>query len=260
MEINNEVYDKKGHLWWDDDEEGNFTSLRFMINPVRFDYFKAILNDRYPSHNHDITILDVGCGGGFLSEEFAKFGLRVTGIDPSKESIATARRHAEQEHLNIEYHVGFGESLPFEANTFDIVCGCDMLEHVNDVNQVIGEISRVLKPQGMFFYETINRTMVSKLLHIKVLQEWSLTAFCDPHVHVWNMFIKPKELKGFMAAHNLFNQETKGLAPASAPNFVMDFLKLRKGQISWRKLGKRANFRVTNNTLGSYIGYAVKRH
>ena len=76
MKINNEVYDKKGHLWWDDDEGGNFTSLRFLVNPVRFNYFKTVLNDSYPSYSHNITILDVGCGGGFLAEMFAELGFR----------------------------------------------------------------------------------------------------------------------------------------------------------------------------------------
>ena len=192
MKVNNEIYEEKGHLWWDDDEGGTFTSLRFMVNPARFNYFKKILEDKNKIHNDNITLLDVGCGGGFLSEEFAKIGLKVTGIDPSKETIKAAKIHAEEENLNIEYLEGFGEDLPFESNTFDFVCGCDVLEHVNDLDKVVNEISRVLKADGIFFYETINRTLISKLLMIKFMQEWKFTAFNDDHVHVWSMFIKPK--------------------------------------------------------------------
>ena len=90
--INND-YDSLAHLWWSEDE-GATASIRYLINPVRFNYFKKLLERQFKSGFKNKKALDVGCGGGFLSEELSKIGLNVTGVDPSKESINIARQHA----------------------------------------------------------------------------------------------------------------------------------------------------------------------
>ena len=95
-----------------------------------------------------------------LAEQFAELGCQVTGIDPSEPSLTTARKHAELMGLNIAYQVGTGEHIPFADASFDIVTCCDVLEHVNDVTRVLPEISRVLVADGIFFYDTINRTFL----------------------------------------------------------------------------------------------------
>ena len=117
--VNNDVYRRLGHAWWDDDV-GEFSTLRFFVNPVRFGYFKRILvQERGPTQS-GLALLDVGCGGGILAEEFARAGLRVTGVDPAPESIQTAQAHAAASGLAIEYRTGSGEQLPLPNASFDM--------------------------------------------------------------------------------------------------------------------------------------------
>ena len=259
MKVNNAIYENLGHAWWDDDGDGNLVSLRYLSNPVKFNYIHSIMRNIRSQRPDRRTLLDVGCGGGYLSEKLAKIDLDVTGLDPSPASIKAARTHAEKERLAIEYCEGYGENLPFESNHFDFACCCDVLEHVDDFSRVIKEISRVLKPGGVFFYDTINRTLISKFVMINIMQEWQGTAFLDPTIHVWDKFIKPQALLSVLAEHQLVSQELKGLSPGM--NFIAHYFNLRKrarGKISWQELGKRLKLRINHNTTCTYIGYAVK--
>lgn len=259
MEVNNAIYNDLGHAWWDDDGDGNLVSLRYLSNPVKFNYIHSIVRNVRNQFPNRRTLLDVGCGGGYLSEELAKIDLDVTGLDPSPASIAAARSHAAKEGLAIDYCEGYGEKLPFESNRFDFACCCDVLEHVDDYSRVIREISRVLKPGGVFFYDTINRTLISKFVMIKIMQEWRGTAFLDPGIHSWDMFIKPQELLNVLVEHQLINQDIKGLSPGM--NIFSHYFNLRKrakSKISWQELGKRLKLRISRNTACTYIGYAVK--
>ncbi len=154
---------------------------------------------------------------------------------------------------------GCGEDLPFEPDTFDFVCCCDVLEHVGNYRQIIKEISRVLKNGGVFFYDTINRTAISKFVMIKIMQEWKSTAFLDPNVHVWEMFIKPKELLETLNEHNLVNREIKGISPGM--KVISHYFNLRKrarGEMSWQKLGRRLKLRISRNKSSTFIGHALK--
>ncbi len=146
MPVDNELYDQLAWTWWDEHEILN--ALRILLNPGRFGYFVEVLVDRLKIDPKDNQVLDVGCGGGLLAEEFARLGCHVTGIDPSEPSLAVARAHALQEGLAIEYREGVGESLPFADACFDLVYCCDVLEHVNNLEAVISEIARVLKKDG----------------------------------------------------------------------------------------------------------------
>jgi len=154
--VDNDLYRRLGHAWWDDDV-GEFSTIRFFVNPVRYGYFERVLTQH--GWKNAVDILDVGCG--ILAEEFARGGARVTGIDPAPETITTARVHAAAAGLSIDYRVGAGEHIPLPAAAFDVVACCDVLEHVDDVDRVIAEIARVLRPGGLFFYDTINRTFMS---------------------------------------------------------------------------------------------------
>ena len=123
--------------------------LKTGINPARFGYFRDILTRRLALDPQTLTTLDVGCGGGILSEEFARLGCRVTGIDPSLASLETARRHAESQSLTIHYQPGTGENIPFEDSSFDLVICCDVLEHVVDLEKTIREVARFSKQVGI---------------------------------------------------------------------------------------------------------------
>ncbi len=259
MEINNAVYDRKGHAWWDENEDGSLISLRFLSNPVKFNYIHAVIDARPGVDPTRPTLLDVGCGGGYLAEELARTGLAVTGIDPSPVTIGTAREHARQTGLDIDYQEARGEALPFASAAFDYVCCCDVLEHVPDPALVIAEIARVLKPGGLFFYDTVNRSFISWLVMIKIMQEWKKTAFLEPRIHLWSMFITPRELVAMLDAHGMINQEIRGLGPG--PNFIAHYINLRRrarGLIDWAELGRRLNLGIGTNLAVTYVGYALK--
>lgn len=208
-----------------------------------------------------LRVLDVGCGGGILAEDFARLGSRVTGVDPSAPTLEAARRHAEQEGLGITYEQAGGESLPLVDASFDVVCCCDVLEHVADVAAVVSEIARVLRPGGVFFYDTINRTFRSKLVAIKVMQDWEWSRFVPPDLHAWTMFIKPEELAAALRRQGLEPQGVLGMVPASR-NLLTMIKALRdrkKGRITYAELGRRLRLREGRDTSVSYMGWARKQ-
>lgn len=259
QEVDNDLYRRLGHAWWDDDV-GEFSTIRFFLNPVRFSYFKRVLDHEQAIARAKHQLLDVGCGGGLLAEEFARVGLEVSGIDPAPETIETARAHASASGLSIEYQIGSGEHLPFPEGAFDHVACCDVLEHVDDVDRVISEIARVLKPGGLFFYDTVNRTFISKIAIIKVMQEWPSTAFAAPNSHVWERFIKPAELVTLFERHGLKQREMRGIMPRRNPIVaLLDFRRRVQGKITFRELGRRLDFQESEHLEVSYMGYATKR-
>lgn len=256
--IDNEIYETYGDTWWDEDAEFGFSSLRYCVNPVRYRYFRKILQ-RIPLVGQ--TVLDVGCGGGFLSEELARDGFEVAGIDPSGKTIAAAQKHASESGLNIRYEVGRGEAIPFPDSSFDIVACCDVLEHVDDIKKVMGEVSRVLKPAGLFLYDTVNRTWFSKLALIKVWQEWSLTRCCRQDCHVWEKFIRPEELITLMRDHRLVHQEMRGITPEKRNLIALlrSLRAIRTGKMRNEEMTAKLRLKETGDLKLSYMGYALKR-
>ncbi len=203
--------------------------------------------------------LHAGCGGGILAEEFASIGFRVTGIDPSERSLATAKQHAQFMGLSIQYQQGTGESIPFADNTFPVVYCCDVLEHVRDLPKVIGEIYRVTKPGGIFLFDTLNRTFISKLVAIKIWQEWKSTAFMPPRLHEWRMFIRPEELKGLLVQAGFEFKEFRGTSPDVSIAKMISLLRKRaNAEIGYKELGQRFRLVESKDLKILYMGYAVK--
>jgi 2-polyprenyl-6-hydroxyphenyl methylase/3-demethylubiquinone-9 3-methyltransferase len=257
LPVDNDLYNQPGDLWWGD--AGPLSLLRTALNPARFGYFRQVLTERLGLDPYGLRALDVGCGGGLLAEEFARLGCQVTGIDPSMPSIKTARAHASQAGLAIEYQVGVGEQLPFADASFDLVTCCDVLEHVSDLARVVAETARVLKPDGVYCFDTINRTFFSKLTTIKLLQDWQVTAILPPNLHVWEQYVKPAELSRLLARHGLNVQEITGLTPEAHPLTLLRLLQRHKrGKLSFQALSAAAHFKVGGHMLASYIGYALK--
>lgn len=251
------MFESMGDAWWADDV-GAFSSLRFFVNPVRFGYFRRVLAAEAPARPLR-TALDVGCGGGILSEDVARLGLNVTGVDPSARSIAAAREHAVVSGLAIDYRVASGEALPFGDAAFDVVLCCDVLEHVDAIGPVLAEIARVLRPGGLFFFDTINRTFVAKLAIIKVMQEWPSTAFVPRDAHEYRKFIRPDELRAALRRVGLVQREIRGLMPAAGPLACLRAYRARaRGEIDFRQLGERLRMGESRNTPASYMGWAVK--
>jgi 2-polyprenyl-6-hydroxyphenyl methylase/3-demethylubiquinone-9 3-methyltransferase len=150
--INNDLYNVEGDIWRQ--PESPFYLMQCSVNPARVVFFKRKLFTELNINALGKSALEVGCGGGILTEEIAHMGFDVIGIDPSEQSIKTAIEHANANGFRIRYEIGEGEALPYMDGTFDIIFCCDVLEHVHDVPKVISEIARVLKPGGLFCYDT----------------------------------------------------------------------------------------------------------
>jgi 2-polyprenyl-6-hydroxyphenyl methylase / 3-demethylubiquinone-9 3-methyltransferase len=258
MPVDNQLYNRPEDIWWNEQEP--FSMLRTMLNPARFGFFRAVLTDEGRIDPHGRTALDVGCGGGLLAEECARLGLLVTGVDPSTRSVRTAQEHAKESDLTINYLAGAGELLPFAEASYDVVFCCDVLEHLENPTTVIAEISRVLKPGGFFLYDTINRTLRSKLAVIGLFQQWRWTSCAPPDLHDWNKFIKPRELREMMAQYGLDSRSVVGMKPQASPiDLIRQMRKRKRGQISYGELGRRMQMRAAADLSISYMGWAVKR-
>ena len=256
MPVDNLLYDRLAAGWWD---ERGFLHALAALNPARFGYMRRVLADELHLDLTGLRVLDVGCGGGLLAEEFARLGCGVTGVDPSAESLAVARAHAAAQGLDIRYERAGGEALPFASGSFDVVYCCDVLEHVNDVGQVIAESARVLRPAGVYLYDTINRTWQSRLVVIALLQEWRWTALMPPRLHDWNMFIRTEELARLLVQCGLEPGGLTGLRPRANPLHIVRALRQRKrGVISYAEAVARMDLGESPDTSLSYIGYARK--
>jgi 2-polyprenyl-6-hydroxyphenyl methylase/3-demethylubiquinone-9 3-methyltransferase len=254
--INNKVYNEQGDRWWQSDFSLNL--IKTLINPFRTGYSERIF-DRLKISPEGKSALEVGCGGGLLCEEIARLGFNTVGIDPSLQSIITASKHASENSLKINYLNGTGESVPLPDTSFDVVFCCDVLEHVQDLPKVISEISRVLKPGGVFLYDTFNRTFLSKLIAIKVLQDWKRWSIMPPHLHEWEMFIKPEEIKLLLRQNQLQWKEHVGIMPDTSVLKIWRYLHLRaKGELTYEEFGQKFLMVESSFTNVMYMGYAVK--
>ena len=255
--INNRMYDELAHTWWDENEFLHL--LKAMVNPWRVPYFKKVLTDCYGQDLSQVRLLDIGCGGGVLAEEFARLGCQVTGIDISPKSIAVAQTHATMSGLLINYQVGSGTDLSFEEDSFEAVSCCDVLEHISRWEQVIIEVGRVLKPGGFFFFDTINRTKVSREVFIKGLQESSFTKLMPVDTHIWEMFITPEELTASLRQQGLIVGDLCGGKIAKNPLAMLwDVRSHKRGVITVAELGRRLELKLDPDLLLNYLGYARK--
>ncbi len=197
------LYDRAAEHWWD----GSQRWLRALQNlvPARFAFF-----DRLVSWDRQ-AVLDLGCGGGFMSEALASRGADVIGVDVSRGAIGIARRHAAGSGLPIRYLVASGEDLPLPDASVDCVVCVDVLEHVRSLDQVLDEIRRVLRPGGVFLFDTINRTALARFVIV----------FCGERIfrllprgtHDPADFIAPAELDEKLAARGFGDRAFRGLGP-----------------------------------------------
>ncbi|HZV81919.1 MAG TPA: bifunctional 2-polyprenyl-6-hydroxyphenol methylase/3-demethylubiquinol 3-O-methyltransferase UbiG [Geobacteraceae bacterium] len=255
--IDNSIYHAEYDQWWKPDSA--LYLLKTSINPVRVGYFRKKLFTELNMVPHGSAALEVGCGGGILCEEIARMGFDTTGIDPSAPSLSFAIKHAEESGLAIGYAQGTGEALPCRDSSYDVAFCCDVLEHVRDLPQVISEISRVLKPGGVFCYDTINRTLVSKLVAINIAQKWQRWAFMPPRLHVWEMFIKPGEIKALLQKNNLVWHEHRGTAPNVSYARILHYLRQRaRGKMTYQELGDKLRLVESAAMQIMYMGYAIK--
>ena len=197
------IYDRVADNWWSDDIRWVRT-LKNLV-PGRLAWFDRQID----WHGRDV--LDLGCAGGFMAEALAARGAHVTGIDPAEAAIHAARAHARAHGLRISYDVGVGEALPYDDACFDAVVCVDVMEHVADLHKVMAEVARVLRPGGLFLFDTINRNPLARLATITVAED--LLRLLPRGTHDPAKFIKPAELRGAMQGAGLVPGPFTGLGP-----------------------------------------------
>jgi 2-polyprenyl-6-hydroxyphenyl methylase / 3-demethylubiquinone-9 3-methyltransferase len=194
-------FEQLAHRFWD--REGEFKPLHH-LNPVRADYIAS------RCRLDGARVLDVGCGGGLLAEALARKGARVTGIDLAPAMIETARLHAVESGLDIQYRLQDAGVLAASPEAhFDVVCCMEMLEHVADPKAFVAVLARLVRPGGTVFLSTLNRNLRSFLLAI-VGAEY-LLRLLPRGTHEYERFIRPSELAGYARAAGLALENTAGL-------------------------------------------------
>ena len=206
-----ERFTRMAEEWWD--PKGKFRPLHRM-NPVRLSYVKEQLCSHFGRSFRardalaDLKLLDVGCGGGLLSEPLARLGAQMTGIDPSERNIQVAALHAEKQKLAICYHAATAETLAEEGRQFDAVICLEVVEHVPDVTAFLAVMAKLVKPGGLLVLSTINRTVKSFALAI-IGAEYVLQ-WLPRGTHQWHRFVTPSELQEAAEAAGLSICDSRG--------------------------------------------------
>ncbi|OYX31824.1 MAG: bifunctional 3-demethylubiquinol 3-O-methyltransferase/2-polyprenyl-6-hydroxyphenol methylase [Caulobacterales bacterium 32-69-10] len=187
--------------WWD--PHGKFAPLH-RFNPVRLSFIREEAIDRFgrdPAARtpfEGLTLLDIGCGGGLLSEPMRRLGFAVTAVDASKRNIGTASVHAEEAGLDIAYRCATAEQLLAEgAGPFDVVLNMEVVEHTADPGRFLRDTAALVAPGGLMIVATLNRTFKALAL-AKIGAEYIL-GWLPRGTHDWNKFLRPDEVRGFLA-------------------------------------------------------------
>jgi len=222
-----EKFDRVSRIWWD--PEGEMGTLH-TINPLRMNFIMEKLTVRNPK------ILDVGCGGGILSEALALAGAQVTGIDLSQASIEVAKQHAQKQRLEIDYRYESVEEVARKhAGRFDVVTCMEMLEHVPEPGKIVAACAQALKPGGHAVFSTINRT--PKALLFAIIGGEYILRLLPRGTHTYRKLIRPRELKNWAEEYSLefsrlssliynpFTRQFKLVADQEDVNYMAHFIK-----------------------------------
>ena len=205
-----EKFSKMAAEWWD--PEGKFKPLH-KFNPIRIKYIKDNIIYSFKLKSKEkplekINILDLGCGGGLLSEPMARLGANVTGIDASDKNIQIAKLHAKKNKLNINYFCSSPEKLKTKIK-FDVILNMEIIEHVEDINFFVKSCSKLLKKNGLMFVATLNKTLKSYVFAI-IGAEYVLR-WLPIGTHDWEKFVKPEDLKNILSKNNLKIEKIDGM-------------------------------------------------
>ena len=206
-----EKFSKMASEWWD--PNGKFKPLH-KFNPIRIKYIKENIISSFQLKKNTnkplekINILDIGCGGGLLSEPMTRLGAKVTGIDASDKNIKIAKLHAKKNKLNINYLCSSPEKIKIK-NKFDVILNMEIIEHVEDINFFIKSCSKLLKKNGIMFVATLNKTLKSYVFAI-IGAEYILR-WLPIGTHDWEKFVKPNDLKEILNQNNLKLEKLDGM-------------------------------------------------
>lgn len=199
--------------WWD--PAGKFRPLH-KFNPVRLAWLRDVICKAHGRDPHaprpleGLRIVDVGCGGGLLSEPLARLGARVTGIDAAEKNVKTAAAHAAETGVDVDYRAATAEDLVRAGEQFDVVLAMEIVEHVADVDLFLQAVSGLARPGGLVFMATLNRTAKGWLLGI-VAAEYILR-WLPRGTHDWKRFLKPSELTGALRRAGVQVRELTGVS------------------------------------------------
>jgi 2-polyprenyl-6-hydroxyphenyl methylase/3-demethylubiquinone-9 3-methyltransferase len=241
-EVDNSIYDSYGDRWYTAFDDP--VALLRAETRVKLPWVQERVQRQFGLQG---KLLDVGCGGGFLSNGLSAAGLQVTGLDIAADSLEVAKRWDKSG--KVEYITGDAYLLPFADSTFDAVTSMDFLEHVDNPARSIQECARVLKPGGLFFYHTFNRNFLAGLLVIRAVE--FLVKNTPKHMHVLRLFLKPGEVKAFCKQNGLEVQEVTGLRPRFSTIPLKSYF---SGVVP-----ASLEFQLTRSTLLSYMGCARKK-
>ncbi len=197
--------------WWN--VNGKFKPLH-MFNPIRIEYILETTKDHFHIKDNsneplkNLRVLDIGCGGGLMSEPITRLGGKVTGIDASEKNIKVAQLHAEKNNLKINYLNKSPENLD-DNEKYDVILNLEIVEHVEDLQLYLKSCSRLLKKNGIMFTATLNRTFTSfikAILGAEYVLRWLPIG-----THDWNKFVKPEELESLITSLNFQIKDIKGL-------------------------------------------------
>ncbi|MGO9742177.1 MAG: bifunctional 2-polyprenyl-6-hydroxyphenol methylase/3-demethylubiquinol 3-O-methyltransferase UbiG [Roseiarcus sp.] len=205
-------FDAVGADWWN--PSGPMAPLHRM-NPIRLNWLRDTIAAHFrrtPANGgplEGLTVVDIGCGAGLISEPLSRMGADVTGLDPAPTSIAIARAHAEETGAQVFYLAGTVEDLAREGAAFDVVVALEVVEHVNDVPAFVAAAASLVRPGGMIALSTLNRTLKSFMLAV-VGAEYVLR-WLEPGTHHWEQFVTPQELRSALRAAGLVGIRPQGL-------------------------------------------------
>ena len=204
-------FSKMADEWWD--VNGKFKPLH-MFNPVRIEYITENIINHYNLKKgkvnflEGLNVLDIGCGGGLISEPMTRLGAKVTGIDASEKNIKVAKLHSEKNGLKINYLNTSPESLSV-SEKFDIILNLEIVEHVENVSLYIKSCNKLLKKNGLMFTATLNRSFIS---YIKaIIGAEHILRWLPIGTHDWAKFLKPEELENLLFQENFSTIDVKGL-------------------------------------------------
>lgn len=198
--------------WWD--ERGKFAPLH-KLNPVRISYLKDQLIRHFSRDGQSATpltnlsLVDIGCGGGLISEPMARLGATVTGIDASATNIGVASLHAQNAGVSVQYRATTAEQLALEGAQFDVVLALEIIEHVADIDLFYDALCHLVKPGGVLILSTLNRTAKSYALGVFAAER--VLRWLPVGTHSWSKFIRPSEMAAALRKRGFTSADTTGL-------------------------------------------------
>jgi 2-polyprenyl-6-hydroxyphenyl methylase/3-demethylubiquinone-9 3-methyltransferase len=198
--------------WWN--PRGKFRPLH-LFNPVRLALIRSVAAEHFSREARalrpfgELTLLDIGCGGGLLSEPMARMGFQVTGVDASEKNVGTAAAHAREQNVPVEYRTGTAEMLALEGSLYDVILNMEVVEHVANVPDFLHACAALVKPGGLMFVATLNRTLKSLIL-AKFGAEYVLR-WLPAGTHDWHRFLTPQELRAQLERAGMTVIRTQGV-------------------------------------------------